>query len=94
MATEPANGFSTKEMLVRIDGKLDVALARITAVELHEAVHAAKPFHSLHVAEALENRLTQNSKDIGSIRQNMKYAAGAVGVIVLLAPFVWSIVFK
>ena len=94
MVTEPANGFSTKEMLVRIDGKLDVALGRITAVELGAAVHSAKPFHSEHAAETLEAQMVQNSKDISSIRQTLKYAAGAVGVIVLLAPFAWTIIVK
>lgn len=91
MTTEPQNGtaFTQKEMLVRIDGKLDTVAAHLTAVELELAVHKAQPLHSDAPVLTLAEEVANLRRGQESINRRVSMAAGAVAVIVTLAPFVF-----
>lgn len=86
---EPTNGFTTKEMLVRIDGKLDAALARIAALELKQGIHEARPYHSEATQDELNEKLDGLAKDNKGLNKRVNYAAGAIAFIVAAGPFVF-----
>ena len=62
--TPPSNGFTQKEMLVKIDGKLDLLSGRIQTVEVKQAVYDA--------------RLTEDSADKARIQQDLSEARHAM----------------
>jgi BMFP domain-containing protein YqiC len=83
--SEADGNFTQKEMLVRIDGKLDAALARIETVELKQAVHEAQPYHNEATVKQLEARLEELGRKF--------FTAFGVGLAVIfmlsiLGPFI------
>jgi hypothetical protein len=83
-APENGNGFTQKEMLVRIDGKLDAALARITAIETKLAVHEAKPLHDPSTLEHMEQRVDHVESGITGIKRRQAYSVGALAVLIVV----------
>jgi len=79
------NGFTQKEMLVRIDGKLDALTGRTASLELTQAVHEARPLH-----EEGQKNFDELRKDHLSLKNSFRYAAGAVSVIVIAGPFIFN----
>lgn len=84
---ESSGNFTTKEMLVRIDAKLDSYHADMEAVKLHLAVHEAYPWHT-----GSDEQVKEIRSQLDGVRQAIKYGAGVVATMLLLAPVVWSFV--
>lgn len=98
MADEPINGtgFSTKEMLVRIDAKVDyiaskqatsdVELALLKArVEAHEKSEEKAVTDDDGRYLKLEKEIEKLSKRQARTDRRVAYAAGAVSVVVFIA---------
>lgn len=76
------NGYTTKEMLARIDAKLDALSASVETVRLDLAVHEVRPFHAGAVKEFDEVRTEVRA-------HAMRFAA--IGGVLTLAAFLIGI---
>lgn len=73
------NGLTQKEMLARIEGKLDVMTAKLEALTIQAAVHEAKPFHDAARADVEELR-----QGVGSNKTRLAAYAGGIAVAVFV----------
>lgn len=85
-ATPPTNGngYSQKEMLTRIEGKLDAIAAQVERLKIEFAAHEAAPFHpsAVHDVDEMRDRGRTNQIRIARI---LGGAAVAVFVLELAA---------
>lgn len=95
-ATNSQQGFSTKEMLVRLDGKIDTVLGRTQSL----AVDLAQTKTRVEVLEqAVKADDLRFSADLTLLRretdrhgQRLAYAAGACAALVLAANLIIALV--
>ena len=98
MMTEPSgtNGFTQKEMLVRIDAKTDAILARVAVLEVKQAVTNAEiEAHKLLAVHPEGQAVIDNVRDkTESLRGSIRFAAGGVAVLVILMPILYRVIFS
>lgn len=80
-----APALTVKELLHKIDGKLDALAAAHAATQLDLAVHKARAVHS----EELANKLQEIETGQEQLNRKIAYAAGGVGLLVFAAPFIF-----
>lgn len=71
--------YSTKEMLARIEGKLDLLAGKLEAVTLDMAVHEAKPFHA-----AAQTEVEQIRRGLSENKTRLAAYAGGIAVAVFV----------
>lgn len=91
MTTTPPNGngngfYTTKELLAKIDGKLDLLAGRVTELQLDQAVHAAKPHHDAarEEMESLRRQVDASNRKLATYAGGITVGAFVVQVLVRL----------
>lgn len=91
--TYPNGGpFSTKEMLVRLDSKLDALLARQAATETRQAVFNAELIETRNDVREISQVAQRALAETSNLKLTMRYVAGAIGLVLFLAPFVFTLI--
>lgn len=80
------NGYTQKEMLARIEAKLDVIAGKMEALQIEFAVHEAQPFHLAAKAEMETIRDEQKAAMVrlATIAGGIAVGAFVVGILVRL----------
>lgn len=71
--------YTQKEMLARIEGKLDLLAQKLEAVTLDMAVHEARPFH-----ESARHEVDEMREAAQASKQRLAYYAGGIAVAVFV----------
>lgn len=80
------NGYTQKEMLARIEGKLDVIAGKMESLRIEFAVHEAQPFHVAAKAEmdAIKDEQKASMIRLATIAGGIAVGAFIVGILARL----------
>lgn len=101
MGEPPASGngaFSTKEMLVRIDSKVDsltqTVAVKNAAYDVEIALLKARVAEVEQTERDQDRKLHENEERTGNVITRVNLAAGALGLIIFLSPLIWILINK
>lgn len=73
------NGLTQKEMLARIEAKLDGVTAKLEALTIQAAVHEARPFHN-----SAHDEVEQIRRGLAENKTRLAAYAGGIAVAVFV----------
>lgn len=100
MSEAPANGsaFTQKEMLVRLDSKVDALIQTVGSknayYDVELALLKARADKLEKTDDVVVKTVEETQKEQAAIRTRQNIAAGAIAVVVFLAPALWILVNK